>query len=224
MEKIPKIIIQTGNEEHFVRCAEYVKSVVDACPDYEHKNFSNQGMEDFIAKEYPDLYKIFNRLPIFIQRVDFFRLVAVYHYGGIYLDLDMKMLQPFDDAFHSKECVFPLDTYITGRLLPKERYKPFIDVGQSFIVGQYAFAATKNHPFIKFLIDGIVEEIDNIEATYKNNRLYVYRTTGPDYTTKRYTEYSDKNQVTILNCFLEQKFGKYAAHKYIGTWKKSVPN
>ena len=221
---IPKNIIQLGEPIHFEKCKEYVESVRTHTSGFNHITFSNQEMEDFLSTEYPELYKVYLKLPILIQKIDFFRYIAVYHYGGIYLDLDVEMIRPFSEDFFKNSSVFPLDTFVHSQLIPEERFKNFIECGQRFIIGQYAFAAVKKDSFIQSLIDGIADNINNIVNSYENTRLYVYRTTGPDYVTMRYMEYKFKHEVTVLFTLSEQKFGDYAIHHYMGSWKKNIPN
>ena len=115
---------------------------------------------------YPSYYSTYLNLPVKIQKIDFFRYVAIYHYGGFYLDLDMNILQCFDKLL-KYSFVFPVDEYIDIRLCKHTRYRPYCDRGQTFLLGQYAFAAEPKHPFIKELIDRIHR---NINKYIKNNK------------------------------------------------------
>jgi hypothetical protein len=89
-------------------------------------------------------------------------------------------------------------------------------------LGQYAFAAKPKHPFIKLLIDSIHVNIGQILQQHNvspNKELYVYTTTGPDFVSKLYMDYLNKPNIKILHNNTRQYFGKYAQHKYFGTWK-----
>ena len=117
--------------------------------------------------------------------------------------------------------VFPVDEYINHINGKKPRYAGFYNDKQNFLVGQYAFAAEPKNKFIKSLIDGIHKNIDRIVRTVNHNDdNYVYITTGPDYVTKKYMEYNEKNKIEILDNKKRQQFGDYAEHKYFGSWKK----
>ena len=60
-------------------------------PDYEYLFFDDGRVEEFIAQEFPQYRAVFESFEVPIQRYDFFRYLAVYHYGGFYLDLDVLL-------------------------------------------------------------------------------------------------------------------------------------
>lgn len=217
---IPKIIIQTWKTEYLpnkYKC--YVENIKNNNPEYTYIFFSDKDISIFLRQNYPDYYETYNKLPLKIQKIDFFRYIAVYHYGGFYMDLDMDGEANMDDLLQHK-IVFPIDEYITHRLSNIKRYKYFYDHNQKFLLGQYAFAAEPKHPFIKLIIENIHSNINNILRTVNHNSdEYVYTTTGPDYITKIFMSYSDKSKIYILDNGKRQCFGNYAIHKHIGTWK-----
>ena len=57
--------------------------------DYEHKLWSHDDMDNFIEKEYAWFFPIYKNYPYQIQRAASFRYFAMYHYGGVYIDLDI---------------------------------------------------------------------------------------------------------------------------------------
>jgi hypothetical protein len=127
------------------------------------------------------------------------------------------------------ECIFPIDQRIEcTHEHPNNRFEKICDKDPSLsiILGQYAFAANKNNLFIKFLIDNIHNNIDNIIELYKHDQSknYIYQTTGPDYVTDMYIEYIKNNNVEdnihILPSNSGQQFGEYGKHHFYGTWKK----
>lgn len=217
---IPKIIIQTWKTNIVPqRYISLIDSVKSNNPDYEYLFFTDESIEKFFRLHYPEYLSTYSSLPIKIQKIDFFRYVAVYHYGGFYLDLDMNCLKSFDDLLN-KSCVFPVDEYIDARYCQHGRYKPFCDAGQNFLLGQYAFAASPKHPFIKELIDNIYNNINRyIKNVDFNSEEYIYKTTGPDYVTEIYMKYKNKGSIDILDIGKRQYFGNYAKHNYFGTWK-----
>jgi inositol phosphorylceramide mannosyltransferase catalytic subunit len=218
--KIPKIIIQTWKSNVVPqRYMSLIESVKINNPDYNYLFFTDENIEDFFKMHYPSYYHTYLKLPVKIQKIDFFRYVAIYHYGGFYLDLDMNVLQPFDKLL-KYSCVFPIDEYIDVRLCKHLRYKPYCDRGQTFLLGQYAFAAAPKHPFIKELIDKIHSNINKyIKNVNYESEDYIYKTTGPDFVTDIYMDYKDKNSISILDVGRRQYFGNYAVHNFFGTWK-----
>jgi mannosyltransferase OCH1-like enzyme len=225
LNQIPKIIIQTWKSNEIpIKYSQDIKSVRALNPNFEYLFFTDEDIDTFIKTKYPIWYSTYLKLPIKIQKIDFFRYIAVYHFGGFYLDLDMTCLKPFDTVLNSN-CVFPVDQHITNCNL--YRFKDFCSKNINFLLGQYAFGAKPKHPFIKLLIDKIHKNLDiYIEQEKKlipndssNFNLYVYRSTGPDFVTNVYLEYPDAKNIDILPNSKNQYFGEYAKHNFYGTWK-----
>jgi len=221
---IPKIIIQTWKSHDIPdKYKDDIQSIKDHNKDYNIMLFSDEDIIKFLKTNYPKYYESFIKLPINIQKIDYFRYIAIYHYGGFYFDLDITSFKSLDDLLN-KNCIFPVDTHMDYHGYDNERYKPY-ENKINILLGQYAFAAAPKHPFIKLLIDNIHNNIDKYieesKTEYGKTLNYVYKTTGPDYVTDMYLLYlnNNKNDITILEHPLGQFFGNYAKHNYYGTWK-----
>ena len=217
---IPKIIIQTWKTADVPpRYQPLVDSIKSNNPDYKYMFFTDSDIETFLKTHYIEYYQTYAKLPIKIQRIDFFRYIAVYHYGGFYMDLDMDCLKSFDGLLHHS-CVFPIDEYISKQMGEYPRYKSYSERGYNYLLGQYAFAAEPQNPFIKSMIDKIHNNINKyIKNVNFDSHDYVYKTTGPDFCTDLYIDYPDKVDILVLNNNKRQYFGDYAKHNYFGTWK-----
>lgn len=220
-DKIPKIIIQTWKDENIPqKYAPLINSVKTLNKEYTYLFFSDEDIESFIKKNYLEYYNTYQNLPIKIQKIDFFRYLAVYHYGGIYLDLDMQVNKNMDELL-SNEIVFPIDEYINHYNKKIKRYGDFYNKNQYFLLGQYAFASIPKHPFLRTLIDDIHKNINKtVKNVNHNSENYVYSTTGPDFVTKKYMEFENKDSIIILDNQKRQHFGDFATHRYFGSWKK----
>jgi len=220
--RIPKRIIQvwkTWSEKSPQMFSSYIESIKTVNPGYEYIFFKDNQINQFLEQNYPDYYDTFLKLPLNIQKVDFFRYIAIYHYGGFYFDLDVKALQPLDNLLDNN-CVFPVDEIITKEMCKTERFKKFCDKDINFLLGQYAFGAAPGDPFIKLVIDKIHSNINAyIHYFIPNSDDYVYKTTGPDFITNIYSTYKNKDDIKILHYDKRQCFGKYATHDFVGTWK-----
>jgi len=185
-------------------------------PNVKNLFYTDQNIEQFVIAFYPTYFEIFRNFKYPIQRIDFFRYLVVYKYGGLYLDLDMDIVKSFDDLDRSK-AIFPVETKDpeSGNIL----------------VGNYAFYAPAFHPFVGHIINCIVNPIvteSEIAAAQKGHgdpkeHVYVYFTTGPELVTKAYHSYTgNKNDVVLLEPEGEYRkdcFGSYGHHKSFGTWK-----
>lgn len=217
---IPKIIIQTWKTKDVPsRYQPLVNSIKSKNPDYKYMFFTDADIETFLKTHYFDYYQTYINLPIKIQRIDFFRYIAIYHYGGFYMDLDMDCVKSFDELLKYK-CVFPVDEIITKRMCNFPRYKSYYDRGYDYLLGQYAFAAEPNNPFIKEIIDKIHSNVYKyIKHVNFDSHDYVYKTTGPDFCTDLYIDYHNKKDIYVIHNNKRQYFGDYAKHNYMGTWK-----
>lgn len=220
--KIPKIIIQTWKDENIPeKYIPEILSIKKNNPDYKYLFFTDNDIEKFIIDNYPQYYETYLKLPVKIQKIDFFRYIAIYHFGGFYMDLDMHCYTSFDNLL-DYDSVFPQDMTITDSKCEAKliRYLDYCNnTTQRFLLGQYAFAAKKNNPFIKALIDNIVSNLEDIIKFKDNSYLYIYKTTGPDYVTDVYLDWKDKESIHILRFPDDQCFGRYAVHNHYGTWK-----
>ena len=221
-QTIPKIIIQTWKSNDIPdKYKDYIASVKRYNPDFKYLFFTDDDIDKFIKLEYPNYYDTYLKLPVKIQKIDYFRYIAVYHYGGFYFDLDMNSTYPLDDLLNY-DCIFPVDQNLQIYKKDKSRYKYYFEKNMNFMLGQYAFGAKPKDKFIKLLIDIINNNIDKYIDIYKDHGdtlQYVYSSTGPDFVTDVYIEYKNKNDIHILHYPEAQYFGKYAKHNYIGTWK-----
>lgn len=134
---------------------------------------------------------------------DYYRLKALYEFGGIYLDTDIEVKKELDAKFYDADLVlgYMYDCYIST----------------AFIM------AKPKHPFIKKLLDAY----DKMEfnPNYANNALmtFTFLDEFPDFKlVGRYCEFAD-------NCFIYPKEyfeapilrgdGGYCVHHFTGFWK-----
>jgi inositol phosphorylceramide mannosyltransferase catalytic subunit len=178
-----------------------------------HLFFTDETIIIFIKQHMPEYYETFTKLKYKIQQIDFFRYLAIYHYGGIYLDLDMDIHGNFDDLDTTK-CNFPIEIK---------------NQDDSILLGNYAFYAPKGHPFVKHIIDSIVnppistEEIQFAQENHTDDKehVFVYYTTGPELVTRCYWSYENRDEINLLvpEPYQNDCFGKYGRHCSYGSWK-----
>jgi mannosyltransferase OCH1-like enzyme len=223
-EKIPKIIIQTWKTKDIPeKYKEDVDSVKKYNSDFEFLFFDDNDIETFLKNNYPQYYESYIKLPVKIQKIDYFRYIAVYHYGGFYFDLDMRCLHPLEELLNY-DCIFPVDDNLNDKKCGKRRFNNICNNNMKVVLGQYAFGAKPKNEFIKLLIDTIHDNINKYIEDYekdyeKHKHQYVYNTTGPDFVTNVYINYLNKQMVHILEYDEGEYFGKYAKHNHYGTWK-----
>ena len=149
---------------------------------------------------------------------DYYRLKAVYEYGGIYLDTDVKVCKSFDSLL---------------------KYPAFLNFIFDCSVGTAIIGAQKGNPFIKALLDmydktsfGTTSNGKRFE--WKENKLIVngYATSNYYYTyyiLKNYPQFRLNNKFQNLNDFVifpKELFEigtitnrHYAVHLCAGEWR-----
>jgi mannosyltransferase OCH1-like enzyme len=190
--RIPKRIIQVwGGGEHdlskFAKAA--IANVKLLNHDFEYLFFDDHRIDSFTTEYFPQYRSLFNSFRYNIQKYDFFRYLAIYHFGGFYFDLDMFLYKNLSDLLENS-CVFPFERIGINKYT-KEQYNMHWDVGN------FAFGAAPGHPFIRAIIENCVRaqrEPEWAEIMLKSipwmfrKDAYVICTTGPGVVTRTYAE------------------------------------
>tara|TARA_Y100000389_G_scaffold203657_1_gene252893 strand:+ start:594 stop:1238 length:645 start_codon:yes stop_codon:yes gene_type:complete len=126
-------------------------------PGYNHTIYNDDEIDTFVNTHYPGrIASAYNKLNIIVAKVDFWRYLVLYKYGGIYLDMDSSINCSLDSFINDDD-----EAIITAEGNP-DKYV------------QWALIFNKNHPILKNTIDFIV---DNIECNkFPNDILHM---TGP---------------------------------------------
>jgi mannosyltransferase OCH1-like enzyme len=97
IQLIPKIIHQAViNSSIPVQWQASQQACIDLHPGYEYILWTDESARMFIHSEYSWLLSAFNSYNHPIQRIDSIRYFVIYHFGGIYLDLDAGCARRLD--------------------------------------------------------------------------------------------------------------------------------
>ena len=152
----------------------------------------------FIEAHYPQFTHIFNHLGgerFQIVKCDFFRYLIMFHFGGMYIDLDFVPLKPLDDfvqaitekkLFYSPKCEKP-SVFLT------EEWIDSLSAHNSLHNG-FLYSKISNHPLWMNLIENI------IRTPIPNCISDVYTTSGPKLLAKLVLE-SEFNDVVYFPHF-----------------------
>jgi hypothetical protein len=225
---IPRRVIQTG-KTRILPLVEQAAVANFKClnPDFEYIYFDDGDVNAFIDGEFPEYRALFDRFPHRIQRVDFFRYLAVYRLGGFYFDLDVFLARGIGDLTGSN-CVFPFEELTLNSYLRTE-YQ--ID----WEIGNYAFGASAGHPFLRAVIDNCIRAqndpdwvalmMKGIPALFRSG-FEVLNTTGPGLLTRTLVESAGLSRnVSVLfpHDVCDERtwhnFGDYGVHLMAGTWR-----
>lgn len=155
---IPKQIFQTFKTKKLPWITQYhIARLKHLNPEYDYHFYDDVMITEFLKKEFPAEYlQAYNRLTIGAGKADFFRYAILYKKGGIYLDLDVKVLRPF------REFVLDDDTAIISNEIDKDLFV------------QWALFFVPGHPFLEKTLENVIINIQ--ERRYPNNS---HATTGP---------------------------------------------
>ena len=133
--------------------------------------WTDASSREFIAKEYPWFLDTFDGYTYPIQRADAIRYFVLYHYGGVYLDLDIGCQRPMDSLL-----TFPV-------ILPRT-----IPVG----VSNDLMFAEKNHPFMAQTIRNLIAW----DHSWVLNYPTVMFSTGPMFLSGQYGAWTSAHPPT----------------------------
>ena len=153
---IPKIIHQTWKDKNlppiiYKLVSENISFLKSQ--GYEYMFWTDEMILKLIAEEYPNFYNIYKLARTGVQKGDIARILLVYHYGGIYIDLDVLVLRDFNEILDMSSNKL----YIT--------YEPSGQTNALYNSDKYLcnafFAANKNNSMLKVLLNNIPEYIKN---------------------------------------------------------------
>jgi hypothetical protein len=228
-KEIPRRIIQTDRSADLPLL--YKAAVTNLRllhPDFEYLFFDDAAVEKFIDAEFPQYRPIFDSFSVPIQRYDFFRYLVVYRFGGFYFDTDVFLASNLEDLL-GFGCVFPFEELSIHRFLLEE-------YGMDWEIGNYAFGAAADHPFLEAIIKNCLraqQQPEWAELMMKSipqifrNEFFVFDTTGPGLVSRTLAEFPgacDQIKVLFPENVCDPKswhcFGGYGVHLQGGTWRK----
>ena len=155
---IPKTIYQSW---HTRELHPYVQGQIDRMkqlnPGYRHVIYTDAEMDAFVDEHFPgEIAECYHRLNIIVAKVDFWRYLVLYTYGGIYLDMDSSIQQPLNQLIRDED-----DAIVT------------FEGNRTFMV-QWALIFSKGHPILKRTIELVVANIQ--QNAFPND---IHKMTGP---------------------------------------------
>ena len=225
---IPARIIQTARNSGLPLLANAaVANLRCLNPDFEYRFFDDEAVVGFIRSEFPEYLDVFNTFPLYIQKYDFFRYLAVFRLGGFYFDMDVFFARGLEELL-AESCVFPFEELTLSTYLRRQ-------YDMDWEIGNYAFAAAANHPFLDAVIQNCVraqQEADWVKPMMQGipplfrSEFYVLNTTGPRLLSRTLAENPQlAKDVTVL--FPEgvcdertwHQFGNFGVHLQEGSWR-----
>jgi len=230
---IPKILIQTFKTNNLSEpITTNIQRVLRQNPEFQHLLVTDLDGERLIKDHFSHrVYRAYKALNVGAAKGDFIRYVALYVYGGVYLDLDSS-----------------ISAHIVSTFDLTQEYIIFMDVNSNLV--QWILMISPRHPLMKKVIDEMVTRIETPE-------LNIFLATGPTLFTDVVYEHVTSTRVydTTINVpvferrqllqergileearFLEQihermpnytpswLYQEQDAPKYVPTWRRPTPH
>ena len=219
--RIPLILHQTYKDNNIPASLQgFQKSWRRHNPNWEYRFWDDLAIQSFFKQHYPTFLPVFEAYPHNIMRVDTFRYFLLYHYGGIYADMDFECLRPLDEILVSKDILL-----IPEPQLHFQKHKARVR-NLDYIVSNALMASVPRHPFwqqVIKLLEGHKDELDILDAT------------GPFMLTAAHIEFTPTIPIADGRCFgtvfSDEKDRRrvesedvekdaYAQHHWMGSWWK----
>jgi mannosyltransferase OCH1-like enzyme len=187
---IPKNIFQTHKSIAYVKTkSKLIKSVYSWKKyknDFNYYFYNDYDCDTFMKTYFfGKVYNAYQKLPMSVMKADLWRYCIIYHYGGIYADVDTI-------------CITSPNIFINDSLL-------CIVPENSSHLCQWIFSAPPNSPILKYIIELSTERILNINEIKGEHIIHFL--TGPAVFTDGIEKYlKENNKITFED---KKKYFKY---------------
>ena len=182
---IPKIFHQTWKDTSIPPAlARFQRTWQVHHPDWTYFLWTDADNRKFIERHYPWFLRIFDTYPENIMRADAIRYFLLYHYGGVYVDLDYECVKPLDPLLTGKQVVLGTepDAHMNGHL---PTIRPF-----DKMLCNALMASQAGHPFWEHIHKNLIayrRAPDPLDAT------------GPFFLTRVYESYQARETISIVS-------------------------
>lgn len=176
---VPRILHQTWKTTAIPPAYEpFVRSVRTLHPDWEYRLWTDTDNLRFIEERFPWFLETYRAYRHDIERVDAIRYFLLYEFGGVYADLDMECLRPFDELVAEDGIHFSLEA---GPTIIQR------------VISNAFMAAPPRHPFFHALIHELAA-LRGPDVTFAD----VFRNTGPDMLHARCMRALDEHAIHVI--------------------------
>jgi mannosyltransferase OCH1-like enzyme len=142
-----------------------MRELAEKNPDYQIMRWDEHSLRAECKKLGPAFVQRYDSFKYMMSKVDFGRYVALYNWGGISIDTDMKPIGHIDDTPGLAE----YDFIISGAAYPADTLN---------LVNNAVIIVTPHHPVMRVILGEIVASPYS-ETDFPVKELYIHNTTGP---------------------------------------------
>jgi mannosyltransferase OCH1-like enzyme len=154
-QRIPKTIIQTDNKNKIPQLIyDNLKQILEHNPEYDYRLITDEEAIVILKNNFDErTLAAFQQLKLGAAKGDFIRYIALFLYGGVYLDLDASI------NMNLNEIIDPQDEFIF-----------FINGDRN--LEQFCFAIRPRHSLMELIIKEMVNRLEKREP-------HIFLATGP---------------------------------------------
>lgn len=227
---IPKVIHRTWRSADIPAAAlPWTRTWGDRNPDFDIRFYDDAACAAFVAREMPEYLSVYHRLPRPVQRADFFRYLVVYRFGGVYVDIDMECLRPFDRFLDIAGLMLSVEEKLTPTRQLELGYRA------PWQLANCVFAAEAGHWFLARLIERIADSQVGCVVTAEPTDGDVLDSTGPRLLTRLYFELTlaERSDIGVVAQIYWMpptwypnrwpvNLNMYARHHFMGSWRSGA--
>jgi mannosyltransferase OCH1-like enzyme len=216
---IPRILHQTWKTKNLPPSLQHYGDTWKRLnKDWDYRFYTDIECRELVCADFPQFLATFDSFLFPVQRADFFRVLAVYRFGGFYADMDMECLRPFEPFAEFQGALFSVEAHLTRHRQRELGYR------YPFQLANCVFAAEAGHPFLLKLIECIA-------ATMPAQSLEVVEdNTGPRLLTRLFYKHVPEDVMVLKQIYWMPPrtypkifpFHKnmFARHHFLGSWKE----
>lgn len=131
-------------------------------PEFSYHFWTDNDNREFIKVHYPEYLTVYENYPLAIQKAELARYLVIFHFGGVYVDMDFEALRPIADLLAEFELAFGLEPAShANRPAIKRR-------GLERVVCNAFMASIPRHPFWQHLFRYLLQtqhELNVLDST-----------------------------------------------------------
>eukprot|EP01043_Picozoa_sp_COSAG02_P020557 COSAG02_NODE_1018_length_15181_cov_18.026389_6_plen_528_part_00 len=189
-QRVPRILHQTWKTSDIPEeLTKYTASWRRYNPDWEFRFWNDtQGLE-LIEQHYPWFYKHIGKFKSGVEKADIMRYFILYHHGGVYADLDMECLRPWEPLLRRHDQSFQC-------VLGAEPHQHAQKQGsRNMLVCNAMMFSAPGHPFWEEVFNKLLDRVPELGNAAGGEWVSPVDTTGPVMLTELYesqpTSYRD---------------------------------
>lgn len=207
---IPKVIHQIwfqGKQEipdFYLQCRKTVLSHHPESEEWQHEFWDEERIEGLLKNHYSWFLPIYFSYSHRIQKIDVAKVFILHYYGGIYCDMDIAALKPWDDlivdASQKKQTMIMSKTKVTpfAPILLFFCRQFGLEHFAQYNINNAWMACVPKHPLLCFVIRELPLS-RAFDSHFFGTIVSVPKTTGSELWNKAYDSYPNKNEIKVLD-------------------------